>query len=28
MSEMEIRDYMMTLFKPNNPRKPLIELVF
>ena len=28
MSEMEIRDYMMALFKPNNPRKPLIELVF
>jgi len=25
---MEIRDYMMALFKPNNPRKPLIELVF
>ncbi len=28
MSEMEFRDYMMALFKPNNPRKPLIELVF
>jgi hypothetical protein len=27
MSELEIRDYMMALFKPNIPRKPLIELV-
>jgi len=24
---LEIRDYMMALFKPNIPRKPLIELV-
>ena len=28
MSEMEFRDYMMALFKPNNPRKPLIKSVF
>lgn len=27
MSELEIHDYMMALFKPNIPRKPLMELV-
>jgi len=28
MSELEIRYYMMALFKPNIPRRPLIEVVF